>query len=129
MTLTGAQLRQLLEQQFPANPNEAPRVLLPSSSLRYSFDLTRPAGQRVFDLQVGGQPVRESQNYRVTVNSFLASGGDRFTLLREGQDLVGGPLDVQALEDYLAAHPGLQPPAMDRIRGDRRVGRATNPGD
>lgn len=125
MTLSGRQLRELLEQQFPPNQVGFLRVLSPSSSLRYSYDLGRPVGQRVFDLQVGGRPVDDLRSYRVTVNSFLASGGDRFGILREGRDVVGGPLDVSALEDYLAAHPDLALPALNRIRGQAGVGRTT----
>jgi len=123
MTLTGKQLRELLEQQFPPNQVGFLRVLLPSRTLSYSYDLNRPAGQRVAELRVAGQPVDEARGYRVTVNSFLAAGGDRFTVLREGRDVVGGPLDVSALEDYLAAHPNLAQPDLSRIRGDRNVGR------
>ena len=126
MTLTGRQLRQLLEQQFPADPKEPARVLFPSSSLQYSYDLKRPAGQRVSDVSVAGKSLDDSRSYRVTVNSFLAAGGDRFTTLREGTDTVGGPVDVVALENYLAAHPDLTAPDLGRIRGDRRLGRATD---
>lgn len=126
MSLSGLQLRRLLEQQFSDAPAEEPRVLLPSSSLSYRYDLRRAAGQRVSDIRIGGRPVTDTQTYRITVNSFLASGGDRFSVLREGRDIVGGPIDVEALEAYIAAHPKLDAPDLTRISGDRRVGRATH---
>jgi 5'-nucleotidase len=39
----------------------------------------------------------------VTVNSFLAEGGDGFDVLTEGTDRKGGGQDVDALIAYLAA--------------------------
>jgi 5'-nucleotidase len=60
---------------------------------------------------------RPAQSYRITVNSFLADGGDRFTELRNGTDRLGGAVDTEALQAYLAptlAAP-IAPPALDRI--------------
>ncbi len=54
-------------------------------------------------------------SYRVTVNSFLADGGDNFTVLREGADRLGGPLDVDALEAYFSATPSVPPGPQHRI--------------
>jgi 5'-nucleotidase len=54
----------------------------------------------------------------VVVNSFLASGGDNFTVLVQGTNQVGGAVDLDALIAYVAALPGqlISPPAADRIR-------------
>lgn len=53
--------------------------------------------------------------YRVTVNSFLADGGDGFKILKSGVDRVGGALDVNALTGYLGAHSPVAPPALGRV--------------
>jgi 5'-nucleotidase len=50
------------------------------------------------------------------MNSFMATGGDNFTILKEGTDPVGGPQDIDALEAYFTAHNPLTPPVLDRIR-------------
>ncbi|MEA3014707.1 MAG: 5-nucleotidase [Sphingomonadales bacterium] len=114
---TGRQIRALLEQQFASGSNtpESPIMLLPSRGLTYSYDLARPAGQRILELRLNGAPIADEATYRVTMNSFLASGGDNFTLFRDGTDTLGGPQDIDALEAYIAASPGLVPPAADRI--------------
>jgi 5'-nucleotidase len=119
MTLTGGQLEQLLEQQFTgvnAPPNR-PRVLLPSAGLRYAWDLDAPSGDKVdpASITLDGQPVAADATVRVTVNNFLADGGDGFTMLTEGTDRLGGPLDLAALEAFLAARSPVAPPARDRI--------------
>lgn len=117
-SFTGRQIVALLEQQFASGSNTLaqPSVLLPSTGFEYGFDLTRPEGQRIIDPRLHGEPLREEQLYRVTTNNFLASGGDNFTLLREGVDQLGGPQDIDALEDYIRANPGLVPPAAKRFR-------------
>ena len=78
MTLTGEQLSAAFEQQHD-------RAAL---SVSEGFDVAR---------------IDPYASYRVTVNDFLARGGDGFTALREGVDRVRGPLDVTALEAYLAS--------------------------
>ncbi|MFN3725549.1 MAG: bifunctional metallophosphatase/5'-nucleotidase [Allosphingosinicella sp.] len=117
-SFTGAQIKALLEQQWASGPNSPtqPMVLMPSAGFTYAFDLSRPAGQRVLDARLNGQPLRDDQVYRVTMNGFLASGGDSFTVFRDGTDQVGGPQDIDALEAYFAANRPLALPATNRIR-------------
>jgi 5'-nucleotidase len=116
-SFTGAQIRRLLEQQFASGRNtpEHPTMLAPSRGLSYAYDLSRPEGQRILDLTLNGQPIRDDAVYRVTMNSFLATGGDNFTLFREGTAPLGGPQDLDALERYIAASSPLTPPAANRI--------------
>ncbi|HEX6375819.1 MAG TPA: 5'-nucleotidase C-terminal domain-containing protein [Allosphingosinicella sp.] len=117
-SFTGRQIRALLEQQFDSGSNTvtSPNMLLPSANVRYAYDLSRPAGQRILELMVDGAPIEEDAVYRVAMNSFLATGGDNFTLFKEGRDPAGGPLDLDALEAWVAASSPLTPPAPDRIR-------------
>jgi 5'-nucleotidase len=114
MTLTGAQLEALLEQQFRGDRD---LVLQVSAGFAYEWDASRPVGDRVDPgtITLDGQPVTPEGRYRVTVNSFLAEGGDGFTVLREGADRLGGALDLDALEAHLATGP-VAPGPRDRIR-------------
>jgi len=114
VTLTGAQLDALLEQQWQ-NDGAVVRILQPSSSLTYTMDLTRPIGDRVSDIKINGTPITETGTYRVAANNFLIGGGDGFTVFTQGTDLWSGPLDIDALVDYFAAHPQLSPPTPNRI--------------
>jgi 5'-nucleotidase len=114
MTLTGAELRQLLEdQQRPGRGS--PLFLIPSSSMTYRWNASAPHGQRVQDLRVAGQPVDPAREVRITVNSFLAEGGDGVSLLRQGRQRIGGMLDLDALVAHLlATNPA--PDTAPRIR-------------
>jgi 5'-nucleotidase len=66
-------------------------------------------------MRIDGAPVDPAATYRVSVNNFLAAGGDGFTAFTEGTDVTGGVVDLDALLAYLSANPGLAPPAGDRI--------------
>ena len=116
MTLTGAQIRTLLEQQWLDRP--ARNILMPSAGLSYTWRPGQPVGARVdaSSILLHGEPIDPDGRYRVVVNSFLADGGDGFPLLREGTERVDGGADVDALKDYLGANSPLSPVEPGRIR-------------
>ena len=122
MTLTGAQIEAMLEQQFCGTNDEAWRVLLPSAAVNYTWDKDL-AGELdpgctldvVNGLTLDGNPVLAGTSYRVTVNSFLADGGDGFSALLGGTERLGGAVDTDAFEAYLNLVGPLSPPALDRI--------------
>jgi 5'-nucleotidase len=65
---------------------------------------------------LNGQPLRSDAVYRVVVSSFLATGGDNFTVFTHGVDGLGAGQDLDALEAYFSAAGGaVVPPATDRI--------------
>jgi 5'-nucleotidase len=100
MNLTGAQIETLMEQQWKDQPY--PRVLQ-ISGLNYTWDPAQPAGERVdpAKILVNGQPIETEKTYSVTVNSFLADGGDNFTVLKEGTERENGPVDLDALVEHV----------------------------
>lgn len=112
ITLTGTNLKNVLEQQWTATTT---RILQISSTLHYTYSQSAPIGSRVSNITVGGVPVDPNGSYRVSVNNFLAAGGDGFTEFTQGTDLAGGLVDLDALVEYFAAHPGIAPPPADRI--------------
>jgi len=103
MDLTGAQIRTLLEQQFP---DATTRRVLKTSGLTYRYDANRPVGSRIVEIRdADGNVLGEATLYRVTVNSFLATGGDGFAVLAQGTNRVVGPVDLDALVDYVESLP------------------------
>ena len=115
VTLTGAEIKAALEQQWldPARP----RILQISNGFSYAFDPKQPAGGRVdaASIMLAGKPVDPAASYRVTLNTYLALGGDGFTAFKGGRDPVVGPYDDEALFAYLKANSPLAPPPRDRI--------------
>lgn len=108
LTLSGAQVRQMLEdQQRPGRTG--PSFLIPSSSLTYRWAAKAEHGQRVRDLRVAGVPLDPAADYRLTVNSFLADGGDGVVMLVNGRNKLGGELDIDALIALLKTSPSPDP--------------------
>ncbi|WP_408889106.1 bifunctional metallophosphatase/5'-nucleotidase [Myxococcus faecalis] len=122
LTLTGAQIEELLERQWQqVGPNVVTRILHPSAGFTYAFSASAPIGGRIdpASIRLDGEPLDAAATYRVTVNNFLAGGGDGFAVLTQGTNRLGGAIDSDALEAYLKAHSSqsspLAAPALDRI--------------
>jgi 5'-nucleotidase len=121
LDLTGAQLDCVLEQQYARTT--AAVVLQPSSTLRYTVSASAPAGtvadpcsgQKVNGLTIDGAPVDPATTYRITVNNFLAGGGDGFSQLTGGTGAVTSSIDLDAFTAYLGANRPVTAPATDRI--------------
>ncbi len=112
--LTGDQIRRLLEQQWVGQTYPK---LLKTSGLEYTWDAAQPVGRRGVAISRGGVPLDPAATYSVTVNSFLRTGGDAFTVLAEGTGAVVGPVDLEALVAWVAKLP--QPfdaPALGRVQ-------------
>jgi len=112
-TLTGAELKAMLEQSFADSGPE--QFLTPSAGFTYRVDRKAPAGQRVSAILFEGQPIDPAARYRVTTSSFLAGGGDGFTELTRQRDKVLGPIDIDALEAWLKAVPARAVPEESRV--------------
>jgi 5'-nucleotidase len=112
-TFTGAQLLQILEEQF-ANPNE-PNVLAVSQGFSMTLDPAKPAGQRVVSAALNGTPIDPAASYRVTLNNFIGAGGDGFSTFKQGTDPVVGPLDLDSMETYLRSSDVVQVPVTGRV--------------
>ncbi|HEY4082866.1 MAG TPA: bifunctional metallophosphatase/5'-nucleotidase [Burkholderiaceae bacterium] len=104
LTLSGAQLRQVLERGLPKAGSQ-PRLLQPSGGLRYQWRRNADGVAELLDIQVNGKPLDPARDYRVVVNGFLADGGESLAVLREGRDRKVLGVDLDALIDYLAEHP------------------------
>ncbi len=114
MTLTGTQIEALLEQQFRADGNT---ILQVSEGFTYSWSLSAPVGSKVdpASIMIDGTPIDLAASYRVTVNSFLADGGDGFSVLIGGTERLGGDVDLDALVAYFEVNSPVPPGPQDRI--------------
>lgn len=124
VTLTGAQLKTLLEQQWSPRDSERARILQPSRGFSYSWNPARPVGARVIadSMRLDGRTITTDGTYRVTLNDFLVGGGDGFRVLRDSRDAVGGPLDIEALMSYVRRLSAAQPLRPDRVARIARHG-------
>jgi 5'-nucleotidase len=115
LTLTGMQIKDMLEQQW-LDPKR-PRILQVSKGFNYVWDGAKPYGDRVVAdrMSLNGQPIDATTSYRVTVNDYLAVGGDGFTVLKQGTAQRVGVYDVDALYGYFRANSPIAPVTDRRI--------------
>ncbi len=116
LTLTGAQLRDVVVRQLPRNavPRRFAQV---SNNFRFQFSQAADGTPTLTSLTLDGQPLQDTKDYRVVVNNFMAEGGDDFSVFRQGRDKVSLGVDVDALVEWLAENPK----AVDQIQPGRIV--------
>lgn len=114
-TMSGAKVEEALEQQYVPTRSRPVLILGVSQGLTFDYVTNGPAGDRVRNVALNGVPLDPAANYQVTVNNFLADGGDGFLAFLSGTNRIGGGDDLAAFNNYLAANSPVAPPATDRI--------------
>jgi 5'-nucleotidase len=122
-TFTGQQLYDLLNQQWAVGQfADGGRTLQLSQGFGYQHTFipgVSPLGQNYVcegSVILNGQPIDKTASYRVTMNSFLADGGDNFSVFKLGTDQLGGEVDVDAMESHFVTHSPVAPGTRDRIQ-------------
>ena len=127
MDMTGTQIDMALEQQWiGVNPVPGNKLLQVSEGFTYSYSAADAAAAianpsqagnvvDIADIMLNGEPIDPNGVYRVTVNSFIADGGDQFPAFLLGTNRLGGAVDTDALEAYFLAHSPLTPDPAPRI--------------
>ena len=107
MDLTGAQIKTVLEQQWQRDadgeiPSRPFLRLGTSKGFEYSYDPAAPEGSRITGIWLNDEPIVAADSYSVTVNSFLAAGGDNFHELANGANKADtGQVDLEAMVEYM----------------------------
>jgi 5'-nucleotidase len=128
MTITAQQLKDVLEMQFPGTNCELPsgtnkqvqqRIMQPSNGFKVSWSASGANCSKIQDVSLttydstgavvnvdnivsGGVVNDPTKTYRVTVNSFMATGSDQFSVFNLGTNRLGGAQDIDATVAYLA---------------------------
>ncbi|MDR7073923.1 bifunctional metallophosphatase/5'-nucleotidase [Fictibacillus barbaricus] len=96
MSLTGAQIKQLLESQWSSEEK-----ILQISGLKVVYNMAKPVGERTVSMtKTDGTPIEPGTEYTITVNNFMAGGGDGYTVLLEGKNPTINVTDLDALVNY-----------------------------
>ncbi|HEY2630402.1 MAG TPA: 5'-nucleotidase C-terminal domain-containing protein [Usitatibacter sp.] len=150
MTLTQQNIRDVLEEQFAgcgAQLTTATKVMLVSAGFKYTWDGSQACGARIRAatltaggttevLVTNGAVANPTKTYRVTMNNFMATGGDGFGTFLKGTNVLGGAQDIDSLVAYMRANfkspsPAYAPGTRVEDAGTpriNRVGGTTCPG-
>jgi 2',3'-cyclic-nucleotide 2'-phosphodiesterase (5'-nucleotidase family) len=111
MNLTGAQVRQVLEQSLTLKVG-----MMQVGGLRARYDLSRPEYHRLVSVEVNGEQLQDGRSYSVVTNSFLAGGGDHYEMLKEGSDIKNSETLVSdLLVEYVRTKKTLEAPQAGRL--------------
>jgi len=107
----------MLEQQFDNPDPGRKKILQMSSSMKYSYDETRPAGRRIdpASVTIAGRPLVPTATYRIATSDFVWAGGDGFSAATVATDPVVIGVDVDILLEHLKTHSPLSPGPQNRI--------------
>lgn len=112
MELSGRKIRELLEQSLTMK-----KGMLQISGLRVWYDMNRPGGSRVLEVEIDGEPIQDRARYTVATNGFLADGGDYFEAFTSGEARRDtGILLRKAVSDYIRDHTPLSPESSSSSR-------------
>ena len=114
LTCTGAQIDELLEQQFRAGGNT---ILQVPDGFTYSWSASAPIGSKVdiASIKIDGVAISPLTSYRVATNNFLATGGDGFSVFTQCTNPLGGEIDLDVLVTYFEANSPVAPGPQNRI--------------
>jgi 2',3'-cyclic-nucleotide 2'-phosphodiesterase / 3'-nucleotidase / 5'-nucleotidase len=113
MTITGEQIRTFLNQQFQAPPSY--NKIMAVSGLKYTWSDDKPYGEKVLDIYLeNGKKIDPKAEYSITVNNFMADGGDGFAVLKSGKNRVTKMTD---LDGFIAYFKSLPQPVTSSIEG------------
>lgn len=112
--VSGADIKAALELGTSAYPELLggfPHV----SGITYVIDTSRPAGDRVTDINVKGKALDLNALYTLATNDFMAAGGDNFTMFADDAiENEYGSLD-EAVITYIQAKGTIAPKVEGRI--------------
>ena len=120
MTLTGAQIKEILLEQWnggaKSSPNTIARPVILQVSKGFAYSYSDATGSRVLGpVTLNGTAISDTATYRIVTNNFVADGGDGLPGFRDGTGRFFGGLDIDAFANYLQAHSPYSPIAGDRI--------------
>ena len=116
VTLTGAQLKAVLEEQWQPAGSSRPKLHLGvSEGFSYAYDPEAASGERVLSMTLDGAEIAAADEVTVVTNSFLAAGGDSFFTFAEGTDRTDtGQVDLVATVEYFEAFDVVDPAPLGR---------------
>jgi 5'-nucleotidase / UDP-sugar diphosphatase len=120
MTLTGKQIRDILEQSVEnvvtKDPKKKVGGMIQVSGVEFTWSEGAPAGSRVKDVRIASAALDPARSYRVATNSMLAGGGHNYSTFQRGTDRKEAGPQFETIRDAMAARKQISVPSDQRIR-------------
>lgn len=121
VSLTGRQILLTLEQSAlnlkPASPLQAVGGLIQTAGIRYTMDLTRPAGHRISKAAIQGKALEKERLYKVITHTGMVSGIHNYNEIGKGQNIEKTNKKLhEFVVDKLKAREAIDtPPNMNEV--------------
>lgn len=119
LTLTGAQVREILEQAvenaFTDDPKTKVGGMIQVAGLRFRYEPKAETGQRVREIRVGDSPLDPQRDYRIATNSMLAHGGHNYRTFLTARDVTERGSQVEMIKTAIKKRGRIEPPPPGRI--------------
>ena len=112
-SLTGAVIKEALEHGTAAYPN-AEGMFPHVGGMTFMIDVSRPVGDRIVGLTIGGEPVDLEVEYILATNDFMAAGGDGYDMLNVETVNEFDALD-EAVISYISMRGVIAPTRENRV--------------
>ncbi|MCS7462928.1 5'-nucleotidase C-terminal domain-containing protein [Paenibacillus doosanensis] len=112
--LTGSELQAAIENgvsKVEIAEGRFPQI----SGMSFAYSKNKPAGQRVLELKVNGQPVDPNKTYKVATNDFIVAGGDGYSMMMDKKSFNTGFTLYDVLEEFFMKRGTLSPSVEERI--------------
>ena len=113
--VSGEQLMEALENgvsQIEEGAGRFPQV----AGMTFTFDASQPAGSRISDVMIAGQPLEPEKTYGVVSNNYVRNGGDGYAMFKEAENAYDfGPDLADVTAEFLAQNAPYKPYTDGRI--------------
>ena len=119
VTLSGKQIKQILEEQWRKKPDSSEGFysLAVSQNVHYSYDNSKPINERINpqNVKINGQSLDLNRSYRVAALAYLVIGADGYPTFKQYRDPVRVDGDYWAFLNFLKEQKVVEPPALTRV--------------
>lgn len=114
--LKGDMIYKAVERGLRVYPSDANGPFLQVSGIRYVFDASKNAGERLVSVTINGKPLDRNKYYKVATNDYMYNGGDDYKELKDAKVLSRGGLLKDVLAEYIKSKGEVAPAEEGRIK-------------
>ncbi len=107
--LKGKDVRDLFEYSYTL-----PYGILQASGVESKYDLNKPKGSRILSIKINGQELDDNKTYKIATYTYLATGGDSYTMLTRGKVTHGKKLIADIIIDYFKSQDVVKIPEIGK---------------
>lgn len=119
VTLTGQQIKQILEEQWTLKGDGTVTFnpIAVSENVHYSFSKNKPINEKINpeNVIINGEPLDLNKSYRVAALAYMVIGADGYPTFKQYTDPERVMTDYWAFMEFLEEKQVIEPPELNRV--------------